>query len=185
MQQSNLGNFSAAALLLERAEVQAPRGDGVTQRLICNYRAINQLNQRDPAEALAELAKPVTPIAADDESIRDGLITLPLSHQINRESASTQQVGAIDASLTPAERGAILDAQGIALSGTAARQQRKLDEADRQLSDAMARIMAVRDGKVISANWLKWKFRSSERLSPKPAAIARWRQASFDQRSQP
>ena len=88
-------------------------------------------------------------------SIRDGLITLPLAHQINRESASTQQVGAIDAALTPAERGAILDAQGIALSGTAARQQGKLDDADRQLSDAMARIMAVRDGKVMSANWLK------------------------------
>jgi CHAT domain-containing protein len=155
LQQSNLGNFAAAALLLERAEAQAPRGDGVTQRLIRNYRAINQLNQRDAAEALVELAKPVTPIAVDDESIRDGLITLPLAHQINRESASTQQVGAIDASLTPAERGAILDAQGIALSGTAARQQGKLDEADRQLSDAMARIMAVRDGKVISANWLK------------------------------
>ena len=51
------------ALLFERAEAQAPRGDGVTQRLIRNYRAINQLNQRDPGEALVELAKPVSPIA--------------------------------------------------------------------------------------------------------------------------
>jgi len=154
LQQSNLGNFAAAAAMLERAEAQVPRGDGVTQRLIRNYRAINQLNQRQPAEALVELAKPVTPIEADDESIRDGLITVPLASQINRESASTQQVGAIDASLTPAERGAILDAQGIALSGTAARQQGKLAEADAQLSDAMARIMAVRDGRVVSASWL-------------------------------
>ena len=54
-------------MLFEKAEAQAPRGDGVTQRLIRNYRAINQLNQRRPDEALVELAKPVSPIAADDE----------------------------------------------------------------------------------------------------------------------
>jgi len=155
LQQSNLGNFAAASAMLERAEAQAPRGDGVTQRLIRNYRAINQLNQRQPADALTELAKPVAPIEAEDESIRNGLITLPLASQINRESASTQQVGAIDAALTPAERGAILDAQGIALAGTAARQQGRLAEATSQLSDAAARIQAVRDGRVLSANWLK------------------------------
>ena len=37
LQQSNLGNFAAAALLFEQADAQAPRGDGVTQRLIRNY----------------------------------------------------------------------------------------------------------------------------------------------------
>jgi CHAT domain-containing protein len=155
LQQSNLGNFAAAESLFEKADAQAPRGDGVTQRLIRNYHAINQLNQQQPTEALAELAKPVAPIASDDESIRNGLITVPLASQINRESASTQQVGGVDASLTPAERGAILDAQGIALSGTAARQQGRLTDAASQLSDASARIMAVRDGHVLSANWLK------------------------------
>ena len=45
LQQSNLGNFGAAERLLARAEATSPRGDGVIQRLIRNYRAINQLNQ--------------------------------------------------------------------------------------------------------------------------------------------
>jgi CHAT domain-containing protein len=156
LQQSNLGNFPAAALLFEKADAQAPRGDGVTQRLIRNYRAINQLNQRDPAEALVELAKPVSPVSDEgDNEIRGGLISVPMAHEINRESPSTQQVNGIDHSLSPAERAAILDAQGIALSGTAARQQKKLDEAAAQLSDAITRIDAVRNGRVVSASWLK------------------------------
>src|SRR6185369_9419635 len=44
LQQSNLGNFSAAERLLARAEAASPRGDAVMQRLIRNYRAINLLN---------------------------------------------------------------------------------------------------------------------------------------------
>ena len=52
LQQSNLGNFGAAARLLARADVAAPVGDGVSQRLTRNYHAINNLNQRDPASAL-------------------------------------------------------------------------------------------------------------------------------------
>ena len=45
LQQSNLGNFAAAERLLGRRKRASPRGDGVIQRLIRNYRAINQLNQ--------------------------------------------------------------------------------------------------------------------------------------------
>jgi len=155
LQQSNLGNFAAASTLFEKASARAPQGDGVTQRLIRNYRAINQLNQRSPKEALVELAKPVSPVEEEGEVIRDGLISVPLASQINRESASVQQVGAIDGSLTPAERAAILDAQGIALSGTAARQQKRLGDAATQLAEAIRRIDAVRDGHVVSASWLK------------------------------
>ena len=51
LQQSNLGNFGAAARLLARADAAAPVGDGVSQRLARNYRAINHLNQRDPGSA--------------------------------------------------------------------------------------------------------------------------------------
>jgi CHAT domain-containing protein len=182
LQQSNLGNFAAAAMLLEKADAQAPRGDGVTQRLIRNYRAINQLNQRAPDEALVELTKPVSAISDDDESerIRDGLITVPLAHEINRESPTSQQVTGIDSSLSPAERGAILDGQGLALSGTAARQQGRLDDAAAQLSDALARIVAVRDGKVLSANWLKSEISIEQALVAEARGDRRAAVSAFD-----
>ena len=68
LQQSNLGNFGAAARLLARADAAAPIGDGVSQRLARNYHAINNLNQRDPASALSDLDKPVSPVAEDEAS---------------------------------------------------------------------------------------------------------------------
>ena len=166
LQQSNLGNFASAAMLLDKAEAQAPRGDGVIQRMIRNYRSLNQINQHQPAAALAELARPVAPVDDDsaDQGMRRGLISVPMAAQINRESASTQQVGGIDAALTPPERAAILDAQATALSGTAARVQGRLDDATRQLAEAKAGILAVRKGRVLSAAWLRSEIEIEQAL---------------------
>ena len=156
LQQSNLGNFAAADRLIARATSASPSGDGVMQRLIRNYRAINLLNQQRQAEAIAVLGAPMPPVAeqVEAEQIRDGLITPPLSLAINRESASGQDVAAVGNNLTPPERATILDAQGTELTGMALRQQGKLDEASTKLGDAHARIVAVREGRVQSARWL-------------------------------
>ena len=156
LQQSNLGNFGAAERLLARAEANAPRGDGVMQRLIRNYRAINQLNQHQSAAATTALAVAVADVAEADQSdqIRSGLITPPLSLAINRESATGQQVADLSANLTPAERAAILDAQATELGAIALRQQGRLAEADAMLADARGRILAVREGRILSARWL-------------------------------
>ncbi|HET9354105.1 MAG TPA: CHAT domain-containing protein [Sphingomicrobium sp.] len=156
LQQSNLGNFGAAERLLAKAEAASPRGDGVLQRLIRNYRAINQLNQKRTSEAVAALAVAVAPVAEveDAERIRQGLITPPLSLAINRESGSTQEVADVANNLTPAERAAILDAQATELAGIALRQQGQLGEAEARLVDARGRILAVREGRVHSARWL-------------------------------
>jgi CHAT domain-containing protein len=156
LQQSNLGNFSAAERLLARAEAASPRGDGVMQRLIRNYRAINQLNQHQAGAAKAALDVAVARMAEADETdqIRSGLITPPLALAINRESATGQELADISASLTPAERAAILDAQATELRGIALRQQQRLDEAEAKLVDARGQILAVREGKVQSARWL-------------------------------
>lgn len=156
LQQSNLGNFAAADRLLAKAEAAGPRSDGVLQRLIRNYRAINQLNQRRSAEAVAALAVPVAAVAdiEDSERIRQGLITPPLAQAINRESGTNQEVAEVTNNLTPAERAAILDAQATELAGIALRQQGKLAEAESQLVDARGRILAVREGRVHSARWL-------------------------------
>jgi len=156
LQQSNLGNFAAAERLLGRAEAASPRGDGVLQRLMRNYHAINQLNQQRDDAAIAALSVTVAPVAevGESEEIRRGLITPPLSLAINRESASAQEVAAVSANLTPAERAAILDAQAIELRGIALRQQGKLSEAEAELIMARGNILAVREGRILSARWL-------------------------------
>ena len=96
LQQSNLGNFAAADRLLARAEAASPASDGVMQRLIRNYRAINQLNQRQSDGALAALNVKVAAVVEEQgsEEIRSGIITPPLSSLINRDSASGQEVTA-------------------------------------------------------------------------------------------
>lgn len=155
LQQSNMSNFAAAERLFATAEQRAPRSDGVLQRLIRNYRAINQLNQRNGQAALAELAKPVASMAvSESEELRTGLINMPLSLEINRESKTAQQIAEFGSGLRPAERATILDAQGNQLSAMALRMTGKLDEAERRLSEADAQIRSVRDGKLSSAGWL-------------------------------
>ncbi len=156
LQQSNLGNFAASDRLLARAEAASPKSDGVLQRLIRNYRALNQLNQGRAAEAITALGIAVPPVAEveDADRIREGLITPPLSLAINRESATGQQVAEVGAGLTAAERSAILDGQAIELAGMALRQQKRLGEAEAKLAEARGAILAVREGKVQSARWL-------------------------------
>ena len=154
LQQSNLSNFNAAVRLLAQAEAKAPLSDPVLQRLIRNFRAINQLNQRNAEGALAELAKPVAPIvSAEDEELRNGLITLPLADEINRESNAYKQAN-VDNGLRPAERATVLDAQALQLSGIALRRTGKLAQARADLDKAQAKLRGVRDGKLTSAGWL-------------------------------
>ena len=182
LQQSNLGNFAGADRLLARAEAASPRSDGVMQRLIRNYRAINQLNQHRSSEATAALAVAVAPVAEveDADRIRDGLITPPLSQAINRESLSNQEVAEVGNNLTPAERAAILDAQALELGGIALRQQGQLAEADARLADAQARILAVRDGRVYSARWLLSEIRVEQALVAEARGDRGGAAAAFD-----
>ncbi|MEO7410024.1 MAG: CHAT domain-containing protein, partial [Sphingomicrobium sp.] len=154
LQQSNLSNFNAALRLFAQAESKAPLSDPVLQRLIRNFRAINQLNQRNAEAALAELSKPVAAIVlAEDEELRNGLITLPLAEEINRDSSNYKQVN-IDNGLRPAERATVLDAQTLQLSGIALRRTGKLNLARSDLDKAQVKLRGVRDGKLTSAGWL-------------------------------
>ncbi|MCY7279972.1 MAG: CHAT domain-containing protein [Sphingomonas bacterium] len=154
LQQSNLSNFNAALRLFAQAEAKAPLSDPVLQRLIRNFRAINQLNQRQAEAALAELVKPVAPIVSvEDDELRSGLITLPLADEINRDNNSYRQAN-IDNGLRPAERAAVLDAQAMQLSGIALRKTGKLDQARDVLAKAQENLKKVRDGKLTSAGWL-------------------------------
>lgn len=157
LQQSNLGNFTTADRLLAQAGSAMARGDGVTQRLIRNYRAINRLNQRKPAAALKELSTPVNAIGDvfDRGSLEAGLINMPLAEQINRESSALKRLGAVDPGLSDTERAEILDAQADALKATATRLQGRYDEAIKGFEGAGRRLEAVRGGRVASAGWLR------------------------------
>ncbi|HET9355668.1 MAG TPA: CHAT domain-containing protein [Sphingomicrobium sp.] len=155
LQQSNLSNFSAAERLFALAERRGPESDGVLQRLIRNYRAINQLNQRNGAAALTALEKNVADVEVDEsEELRGGLINIPLAEGINRENSTSKQLSEFGSGLRPVERAAILDAQADQLRGIALRQAGRYAESVRALDAASRKLREVRDGKLSSAAWL-------------------------------
>jgi CHAT domain-containing protein len=157
LQQSNLGNFRAAARLFDAAAEAAPRGDAVTQRLLRNYRAIDALNAREPDQALAELKIQMAEVEGgfEEDALRQGIIDQPLAVQINRENAALREIGGVQSGLTGAERAELLDAQAQALAGMAHRQKGELAEAHELFDQADQRIARVRNGRVVSARWLR------------------------------
>lgn len=157
LQQSNLGNFSTAFALMLNAEGQTAQSDGVTQRLLRNYRAINLLNQRFADATLTVLDAPMAAVQADYDvaSARDGVVSAPLADQINRENGALRRLGGIESGLTPMERAATLDAQALELRGVALIQLGRLDEAGVALEKADRGLLAIRDGRLNSAIWLR------------------------------
>ena len=157
LQQSNLGNFTVAARLFGEAETHVARSDGVAQRLLRNYRGLDGLNRRDPAAALNAIAQPVAPVdrGYDEAQLKQGIINSPLSSQINRENLALQRLGGVEAGLTGAERAELLDAQARAIEGIAAREQGRLEDGEKLFAEADRRIALVRDGRVVSARWLR------------------------------
>ncbi len=155
LQQSNLSNFGAADRLFAQAEQRGPQSDGVLQRLIRNYRAINQLNQRNGGAALTALDKNVADVEVDESAeLRSGLINIPLAEGINRENSTSKQLSEFGSGLRPIERAAILDAQADQLRGIALRQAGRHAEAVRALDAASRKLREVRNGKLSSAAWL-------------------------------
>ena len=157
LQQSNLGNFRGAEQLFAEANRQIARSDGVSQRLLRNYRAINLLNQKQSTKALEVLAEPVATVSEsfEEAALRQGVINTPIADQINRENVALQRLGGLDPGLTAAERAQILDAQAQMLSGIANRQRGRLDDATALLNDAVRVIDSVREGRVVSTGFLR------------------------------
>jgi CHAT domain-containing protein len=156
LQQSNLGNPAAARTLFDKAQAIISPSDPVLLRLLRNYRAIAELNRQQPQAALAQLRAPVPEIVRDDdrEALGRGLISEPVSLELNSDSADARRLRALDSALSPAERADVLDAQAQALAGTANRQLRNLDQAERELAEAERRITTVREGTILSVAWM-------------------------------
>ena len=182
LQQSNLANFKGADDLFTEANRQIARGDGVTQRLLRNYRAINALNQRQSLRALEVLSEPVATVSENfaEDALRQGIIESPLADQINRENVALQRLGGIDPGLSMAERAHILDAQAQMLSGIANRQRGRLDDATPLLADALRVIDEVRDGRVISTGFLRSEIQIELALIAEAQGRGSDAAASFD-----
>jgi CHAT domain-containing protein len=156
LQQSNLGNFATAEALFDKAMRLAPQRDGVIQRMVRNFRAINALNHNRPEEAISAIDIPVDPVLAGrDADLANGNISTDLARVINREVQLLKSLGGIEAGLTPEDRAAILDGQALQLRGSAFRQRGKPAEAQAALTAANEAIAKVRDGRVTSIGWLR------------------------------
>ena len=161
LQQSNLGSFPNADELFDEAEKAVSADDGVTQRLIRNFRAIHYINQNRPDDALLALAKPVAVLVDDnvDGEIGSGIIAEQLARQINRANDDLKLLGAVGTGLSEAETAVILDGQASQIRGTALRMQGNYDEAVPALSSAITMLDSVREGRVSSIAWLMMEAR--------------------------
>ncbi len=157
LQQSNLGNFAEADALFARAGAVLDRSDAVVLRLDRNFRAMHELNRRRPEAALTalETTRTVDLSGLDRERVAIGFIDVPMSQKLNSDEIGLGSLSKTQARLTPAERSAILDAQGEYLKGAALRSLRRDAQARTALADSVRRLDAVRQGQVKSSGWLK------------------------------
>jgi CHAT domain-containing protein len=152
LQRSDLGQFTEADRLFAQADALPP-ANGVSERLRRNYEAINQLNQEHYDAVLARLGVPLragTAMGADALRAK-GELTPALAQSVNAADSTASAMGLIDdLKLTADERAILLDAQAEQLKGTALRLLGRDDEARAAIQDALARAIAVRDGRVVS-----------------------------------
>ena len=159
LQQSNLGAFGETEPLF--AQAQALGGaDPVVARMLRNYHSIDSLNQQQPDQALAQLDKPLPPEAQIPPPPPVPEIDPRTAARLNAEDPGVQRLAAAAAVLLPEERAAILDGQAEHIRGTILRIQRRDEEAKAALGSALARLQAVRNGRVVSTLWMRAQIHS-------------------------
>ena len=156
LQKSNLGRFAEADSLFSRAAESVGK-DPVVARRLRNYRAIHDLNQRDPKAALAELDKPLPKGIAGDENAAAARLEIDtvMAKRLNADSKLGQQLGVQSDELLPAEKIEILEGQALQLRGTSLRLTGDRAGAREALRKADAELQAVRGGKVASILWMR------------------------------
>lgn len=154
LQKSNLGAFAEADALFDQAD-RIATADPVQLRLRRNFRAMHLVNQRRLPDALALLAQPLAAVtgAGADQAIEIDAETADL---MNSGAPLARRLGGADAlNLSPEERMAILDAQALALKGTALRLSGDLSGARPALRQALSDLLAIRQGRVVSIAGLR------------------------------
>ena len=155
LQKSNLGDFTEADALFAQAQ-RIPTSDPVQLRLRRNFHVLHLLNQRLLPDAVAELARPLTSISGDAGAVAPGEIDATAAAGLNSGVPMNRRLGVSESvALTPEEKATILDAQALALKGTALRLQGDLPGARAALDTALAQLIAVREGRVSSITRLR------------------------------
>jgi CHAT domain-containing protein len=155
LQKSNLGRYAEADSLFNRAEGMIAN-DPIVARQLRNYRAMHLLNQGKPAEAVAELDKPLPEGAqlASNDAVAKLVIDQSTSKRLNAESPISRQIGSTTEELLPEEKADILDGQALQLRGSALRLEDKEAEAAASFVQANEKLAGVRGGK-ISSVWMR------------------------------
>jgi CHAT domain-containing protein len=159
VQQSNLGAFGEAEPLFAQAQALGG-GDPVVSRMLRNYRAIHLLNQQQPDAALAELDKPLPASAQIPPPPPLPEIDPRTSARLTAEDPEVQRLASAASVLLPEERAAILDGQAAHIRGTILRLKGRDAEALSALDSALARLQAVRNGRVVSTMWMRAQIHS-------------------------
>jgi CHAT domain-containing protein len=154
IQQSNLGYYGEADARFAQA-AQVGGGDMVVARMLRNYRAIDLLNRGSPADALAELDKPLPPSAVLPAPESSTAIDARTAARVNAESPALRQLGGPGGALLPEERAQILDAQAFHLRGTLMRLAGRAGPAAAALQGALGQLDSVRGGRLTSTLWMR------------------------------
>ncbi len=157
LQQSNMGNFAQSDRLFAQAVASADRADPLIVRLLRNFQAIDKLNQKDPAGALAMLSATLPAVANPatlGRSLTQGVIDQPLAQRLNIDDNEMVRLGGVSSQLTVPERAALLDAQSEYLRAAALRLSGDGAGAREALAAARSGLGSVRGGQVVSMRWL-------------------------------
>ncbi len=152
LQQSNLGNFAESRRLFA-ASRSSGAASPVLARLQRNYEAMDALNQREPARALALLDRPLPSESASADDVRQLTIGSALAGELASEGGRI--TAEYSQSLSPSERARLLDGQHAYLKATVLRQLGRTDDAAPLLRRAEDAFAQVRDGRVVSVAWLR------------------------------
>lgn len=157
LQQSNLSRFAEAGRLFARAAQALDGSDPVASRLVRNALAQHALNQRQPAAALAVLARPVSGNVGTTDLARvaQGYIDVPLAQRLNTDDRALRALGSGSTLLSAEERATILDGQALYLRGVALAAGGDLATAQGALVQAQRALTQVRAGRVLSILWLR------------------------------
>lgn len=152
LQQSNLGNYLQARDLFAAAD-SAAMTDPVLARLARNFRAVDALNQTNPALALQLLDTPLPPLVDSLAATLQLQIDNALATRLSSEQGNS--ISGVGSDLTLLERIELLDGQAAYLRGSALRLTGQSAEAEATLLSAQTKVTAVRDGRVLSVLWLR------------------------------
>jgi len=152
LQQSNLGNHNEALRLFNAARSAASENP-VLASMLRNFEALDALNRRSGAEALATLDRPLASAFGDPDALRDLTIGTAMANRLSAEN--TQALGGYASGLTALERVQLLEGQANYLRAAALRMLGRPDEAVAPLTLANATLAEVRGGRIMSIVWLR------------------------------